>query len=440
MGTSRLFAALLKWSVTLAAVALLLAGAYFAQRYLQGERSTDDTGAASPPKFAAGIIKLSKQYAASFGIKVEAAREVEWVPKAPVYGRVVPNPRATTEVRSAFAGRLKVANGGKWPALAGVVKAGEVLGQLEVRVGPQDRLDLQAKLNEARLKHDGAAKVVQLQQDKVKRFQSAPTSLARTELDSALVALAEAETQLAIAASALTLYQDALAALDLRGESRQLTWTVPLTAPADGEVIELLGRPEMLVESGALIAKVVDFRRSLVRIDIPLNLMTAAPPKTLRLFVLPPLAPALEGPTNRPEPPEPQEGTPADLVGVAAQVDPALQSAGYLYEVTASPTASTSPPITLWRPGLFVKSRVAASAARPVTAVAVPRAALLYHQGRALVYIQLSGDRYQRREVTVLGRDGDSWILGSGVDADDSVVTEGALALLSEEFRADVDD
>ena len=96
--------------------------------------------------------------------------------------------------------------------------------------------------------------------------------------------------------------------------------------------------------------------------------------------------------------------------------------------------------VHFWRPGLFVKANLDVDAAKPVSAVAVPRSALLYHQGRALVYIQLSGERYQRREVTVLGRDGDSWVLGSGVDGDDRVVTDGALALLSEEFRADVDD
>jgi hypothetical protein len=440
MRTTTAFVTFIKWSVAFAALAILLGGAYFVHRHLQAERAGEETAAVPSPKFAAGTIKLSKQYAASFGIKVETAREVEWVPKATVYGRVVPNPRATAEVRSAFAGRLKSTEGGKWPVLASAVKAGETLGQLEVRVGPQDRLDLQAKLNEARLKHDGAIKVVHLQQDKVKRFQSAPTSLARTDLDSALVALAEAETQLAIAASAVTLYQDALAALDLRSDSKQATWIVPLTAPADGEITELFGRPEMVVEPGSLIAKVVDFRRALVRVDIPLNLLTIAPPKSLKLIVLPPLAPALQGPTNRPEAPDAPEGVAAELVGVAGQVDPALQAAGYLYEVsTAGKTPGGTLPIHLWRPGLFVKSQVEVSA-RPVTAVAVPRASLLFHQGRALVYVQLSGDRYQRKEVTVLGRDGDAWILGSGVDGDDLVVTEGALALLSEEFRADVDD
>jgi hypothetical protein len=440
MRAAQIPATLGKWVLTLAAAVALLVAAYWIHERGTGERATEgDEAAKALPKFIGGTIKLSKQYAASFGIKEELAREIEWVPKAAVYGRVVANPRATTEVRAAFAGRLRTANGGKWPALASNVKAGDLLGQLEVRVGPQDRLDLQAKLNEARLKHEGARKVVHIQQDRVKRFESVAQSLARSELDAALVALAEATTQVATTEAAVKLYEDALAALDRGVDPKQNTWLLPVTAPADGEITELPGRPDMIVESGTLVAKVVDFKRALVRVDIPLNLLTTAPPKTLKLVVLPPTPPALAGPTNRPEPPEPATTVPSDLVGVAPQVDPALQAAGYLYEVTQA-AAPNGLPVHLWRPGLFVKGTLDVNAGKPISAVAVPSGALLYHQGRALVYVALSGERYQRREVTVLGRDGDAWVLGAGVDAEDRVVTEGALALLSEEFRADVDD
>jgi hypothetical protein len=417
----------------------VLLAAYFINKQFQTAHAPEGSEVSrTPPKFVAGTIKLSKQFAASFGIKAEAAKEIEWVPRTPVYGRVVANPRATSEVRAAFAGRLRSANGGKWPALACVVKAGDRLGNLEVRVGPQDRLDLQAKLNEATLKQEGARKVLQIQQDRVKRFESSGQSLARNELDAALVALADATTQVATSEAAIKLYHDALAALDQPSDPKQGTWIVPVSAPADGEITEVAGRPDMIVESGTLIARVVDFRKTLVRVDMPLNLLTTPPPKTLKLFVLPPTPPAFEGPTNRPEPAAPVNGVPAALVGAAPNVDPTLQAAGYLYEVIE--TTGPPPATNLWRPGLFVKAILQVNAAQPISAVAVPKAALLYHQGRALVYIQLSGDRYQRKEVTVLGRDGDHYVLGAGVDADDLVVTEGALALLSEEFRADVDD
>jgi hypothetical protein len=52
-----------------------------------------------------------------------------------VYGRVVPNPRATAEVRAAFAGTLR-ARPGAWPALGAWATAGQVLGWVDIRVGP----------------------------------------------------------------------------------------------------------------------------------------------------------------------------------------------------------------------------------------------------------------------------------------------------------------
>lgn len=426
-----------KWILVLAFVGGLLAAAYVLHERTQTDRPSAD--GAPPAKFKAGVIKLSKQYAASFGIEVSPAVDIAWVPKTAVYGRVVPNPRMTSEIRAAFAGRLRAANG-KWPGLASHVKAHGMLGHLEIRVGPQDRLDLMAKLTDARMKQEGARKVLDIQQARVKRFEMSPPSFARSELDAALIAQADAETQLGAAEAAMRLYHDALTALDQRGDVQQPTWQVPVTVPADGEVVELAAAPDMLVEAGGLIARVVDFRRALVRVDLPLALLTGAPPATLKLLVLPPTPPALAGPTNRPLPPDAEPGVTADLVGVASQLDPTLQAAGYLYEVTQTAETAT----TVWRPGLFVKSYLDVKAAKPVPAVTVPKSALLYHQGRALVYVKLPGDpkyeRYERREVTVLGRHGDSWVIETGVDADDLVVTTGALALLSEEFRADVDD
>jgi multidrug efflux pump subunit AcrA (membrane-fusion protein) len=205
----------------------------------------------------------------------------------------------------------------------------------------------------------------------------------------------------------------------------------------------------MMVESGALIAKVVDFRQVLVRVDIPLK---AAPPKTLKLYVLPPTPPAFEGPANRSEPPEPGPGAPAELTGVAAQVDPALQATGYLYKLDQ--TAEEAPgglATNLWRPGLFVKAYLDVNAAKPFSGLAVPRSALLFHQGRVWIYVELrqklqpgqkpQAREYKRVEVNVLGREGNTWIVtADDLNSGDLLVTEGALFMLSEEFRQEADN
>jgi hypothetical protein len=431
----------LKWLLTLGILGVLLAAAHFVHEWMEAERAGQGQGPAAGRNVDRGEVKLSS--ANDSNVKVQPVKEIDWIPRAAVYGRVIPNPRGTTEIRAAFAGRLLRADTGKWtdkwPELARPVAAGDLLGRLEVRVGPQDRLDLQAKLSEAKSKQDGAKKILLLQQERVNRFESAPKSIARGELDAALKDRAEAEMQLAIADSMVKLYLGALTALEQQGDAKQATWLMPVLAPADGEITELSGRPDMVVDVGSVIAKVVDFRRALVRIDIPLNLLTKAPPETLKLYVLPGTPPAFEGPTNRPWPPDPAEGTTAELVGAASQVDPALQAAGYLYEVGSA--KGTNAPY--WRPGLFVKTYVETGPSQRV--VAIPKEALLYHQGRALVYVKQGDRRYKRLEVRVLGRAGDRFVLETDpivpdIAEGDLVVTQGATMLLSEEFRADVDD
>jgi hypothetical protein len=69
----------------------------------------------------------------------------------------------------------------------------------------------------------------------------------------------------------------------------------------------------------------------------------------------------------------------------------------------------------------------------------VPASAVLFHQGRALVYVRLDPDRYERREVQLLGRESDRWVLASGVKTGEFVVHEQAQVLLSQEFNADTD-
>src|SRR5262249_59614328 len=118
--------------------------------------------------------------------------------------------------------------------------------------------------------------------------------------------------------------------------------------------------------------------------------------------------------------------------GAAPQIEPASQMAGYWFEVRPDVTAPAAPESNgsgalkgdtrlragaVWRPGLFVKAFVKVPESAPRPAVSVPEGALLYHQGRALVYVRLSPGRYERREVRVLGRDGDRWVLASGVTA-----------------------
>jgi hypothetical protein len=453
----RLLVRLLTWPLVAALLGAGFFGAYKVHQLVQAERAAEAAGdKVDVPKRVepgAPVVKLGAELADSLGLKDEPARAVTWQESVPVFGRVVPNPRAASEVRAAFAGTLRAAPGHNWPAPACAVHGGQVLGWLDVRFGPQERLDLQAKLTEARLKQAGAEEVLRIQQERADRLK--PTSrsavVAQSELDEALVKVTEARTLLATSREAVRVWEEALAEIDKQGEHKSATWSQRLTAPADGEVTELLGRPGMAVEAGGLIARLVDFRQVLVRLDIPAEALSAGPPKRVELAAAQEPPPGLRGATNRPEPAGAARTVTANLAGVAPQVDPVSQLAGYLYEAdfaVAQQSAARVPAGVRtrpeefggWRPGLLVKATLRVPRATPRPAVAVPLMALLYHQGRALVYVRVRPGRYERREVQVLGRDGDTWVLAGGVTAGEAVVFKQAQVLLSEEFRGDVDN
>jgi hypothetical protein len=257
-----------------------------------------------------------------------------------------------------------------------------------------------------------------------------------------------------------------LQALDNGAEPTIGPWTIALNVPSrnevtEGEITDLPVTPGMTVEAGSLIARIVDFRKALVRMDIPMQALPEGPPKSLKLEVLSSVPSGFAGPVNRPEPPAAGARVEATLLGVAPQHDAPRQFAGYLYGVENKDTAAQK----LWRPGLFVKSTLFPQAGKPVDARAVPASAVLFHQGRALVYVRVSTVQFRRYEVRILGRVDDLRELqpggGKKDDAADTdfyivlpmarteeegllprhkVVTRNAQLLLSEEFRRDMDD
>jgi hypothetical protein len=333
---------------------------------------------------------------------------------------------------------------------------------VDIRIGPQERLDIVGKLNEARLKQQGEDEVVQVQQQRVNRLQKATVgeALSRRELDDALVALAEARIQAATAKSAVELWQRAVDAIERGGDRNDGVWTESLTVPIAGEVTELAGRPGMALEAGGLVARVVDFSRPLVRVDLPPETLVAGPPAQVDLSVAavtPTSLGAVTSPSAGPAP------VVAGLVGAAPQVDAASQMSGYWYEVRIAPAVAprgeAQPPLHSstvepligvrrppsdgtgpgWRPGLFVKAALRA-AGRQQEVIAVPAEGVLYHQGRALVYVRVTPGKFERREVRLLAVEGDRALLAGGVREGERVVARNAQVLLSEEFRGDADN
>ncbi len=320
----------LVWPAALALVAALLAGAYVVRESVVARRAAEAKEDEPPPRRAANaVIKLGKEFADSQGIKDEPAVAVAWERKATAFGRVVPNPHGTAEIRAAFAGTVRAAPDKGWPTLGGRVRAGDVLGWVDVRFGPQERLDLLSKLTDARAKAKGADDLVRLHEERLDRLRAAGGGISRSELDTARTTLAEARTQLAAARAVEKEWQEALDAIDRPGGRKDGTWSQPLAIPADGEVVELIGRPGMAVEPGAVVARVVDFRVALVRLELPPEAIVTGPPPEADLFAADPAPPALTGASNQPASAARTPTRRGRLTGTAPQVEVASQFAAY---------------------------------------------------------------------------------------------------------------
>ena len=435
----RLLTTPVKWVLALSLLGGLVFGLFLLKQQMQAESAA---GEGAPPRSKESLVKLEEDEAERYGLKTERARAVHWYPHVTVYGRVVPNPQATAEVRSPFAGKLQPAAGTPWSALGQRVRAGQTLGWVDVRVGPEILVDLKNKLAEARIRQQGAEVQIKLQQKRVNSLKKVTSQgiFSHAELEAAEIQLAQFQNQLATARASAELWHNALQEVELRKGKERSPWSHRLVAPADGEITAVPGRPGMAVEPGALVFEIVNFRHPLIRLDIPPEILTLGGPPKEQPVQVAAVPPAFKSVLNPSPSARPSPAVTTHLAGPAPRVDVTSQFVSYWYEahLPAKDKASLS---ALWRPGMQVVAEVQARGAAPQAAIAVPARAVLYHQGRPLVFVRVGSEEYQRREVHLLSRMGDTWVLAArqgglpvGVTADEAVVTHAAQVLLSKEF------
>lgn len=71
-------------------------------------------------------------------------------------------------------------------------------------------------------------------------------------------------------------------------------------------------------------------------------------------------------------------------------------------------------------------ARVSVRTGQRASGVLIPTSAVLDEDGRAVVYVQVSGERFEKRDVTVIGKEGARSVIGAGLAAGDRVVTGAA--------------
>jgi membrane fusion protein, heavy metal efflux system len=84
---------------------------------------------------------------------------------------------------------------------------------------------------------------------------------------------------------------------------------------------------------------------------------------------------------------------------------------------------------------LGMQANVRLDAGEQITAMMIPKEAVLEHEGRKIVYVLLSGEEFERREVTVGDELGDHVAILTGLKKGERVITQGAYQLKLQELR-----
>jgi hypothetical protein len=166
----------------------------------------------------------------------------------------------------------------------------------------------------------------------------------------------------------------------------------------------LAGRADL----AALVRRLVTQKAALVRIDLPPE--EGAPvssPATARLS-------AATGGADLP---------PAEVIGSAPDVDPQVQGWSYLALLSDCALPAGTEILAFLPIG-----ETAASA------LAVPRSAVVFHQGGSYVFVPTAPDRFERRPVEIGRSVPAGLVITHGLTAQDRVVTTGAQQLLSAEL------
>lgn len=309
----------------------------------------------------------------------------------PAFGQVVAPTDGVAVVRAPVAGR--VAPLGSSSRLGAWVHQGGSLVALASRPGGDaDRARLQLDVEKARLDLEYAAK------DRARLEQMlAEGVIAPPRVDEARKAEAEAEV-------AVNAAEDRLGRLNV-SDAPSGGASITVASPLSGRVDAVLAPPGTWVEAGDPLLKIVAPNSLWLRVDLPESAATRLSDVGGAWLTIPGSNEVVKVDADT-------------LVHRGAAVDETRRTIPLIFQL---PEGTDLTPGMSVRAGLYVGTTK--------TGVAVPTRAIVQEGGGPVVYVQVGGEAYARRQVRLGPRDGDLIAVVDGLSPGERVVTEGAFAV-----------
>ena len=282
-----------------------------------------------------------------------------------------------------------------------------LVGSIEPRLAPADRITLGDRLSSARADAASGRAALAAAEAALNRART----LNADDKNVSDRAVQEAEARVAAERARVTGADRSIGLIESSLTSMNGA-AAPLELDRGGQVVEALVHPGESVEAGQPIMRVARFDRLLARVDVPAGDIVAGGVAAAGIVPL--------GYENRP--------VRGERVALAAAVDPKTQGQAFLFRVP-------DPSFTL-RPGLSVTAYLETPGA-PRKGVVIPRAAVVRQSGKTWVYVRTAADQFARREVNLEDPTAEGWFSRS-LSPGDRVATTGAQTLLSEEFKSQI--
>jgi cobalt-zinc-cadmium efflux system membrane fusion protein len=362
-------------------------------------------------------ITLFKEQQWRIDFRSEPARRHRLVETLQVPGRVVPRPLGRAVVAAPARGRTLPVSSAGFVRLGDRVDEGMVLALLEPVLAGAEGTQLLAARSE--LEARGIAAEAEGVRARA-RLERARRLLERAERLRGKEALSERELEEARFQAELALH-DLEAAKKLktsydefrRARAGETALALSLKAPIGGVISTARAIAGEYVEAGTLLFEIVDPAALWIEGDVPeldLGRIGESPAASYRLAAggSPPRAAGLS------------------FLALGPAIDPETRAVRIIYALNEPP-----PDVRIGAAAdLFIETR------RVNEAVAVPLSAVVDDNGRPVVFVQLAGESFERRDVALGIRSGGLVELVSGVSAGECVVTKGAYAVRLQSLAA----